>query len=449
MKKLDWDSKIVKKHKREAQKAGLQLVDIGTDLTNRKYRFISCGHYKFIKTGHVRDGKNFKCSICYENKIVNEALKKGLRYIGDGKKQFYRKYKFISCGHYTELSHADVRRTNPVCKTCLEKKFKEEAKKNNLIYKGAGKSHEYRKYQFKKCGHIQEIHLVAVRFEQFKCLTCAENQYKEEAKLKNMTIIGKVKEGDGIGRKYKFNDCGHVKEFPISYVRVDRKITCDICYQKQVIKESKDANLVICGEAKHGHKLYRFNDCGHEQVISISRVRNKRIKCWKCQEIKLKNEAKKVNLQIVSKTDNPNYRKYKFLKCGHLQDITASSVRRNSFICNTCEETSRTLPSKVYLLEMKFKKFKWLKVGYSKDIENRVRGYGTIPNVKYETLLSLDFKTGQKANAFENKIHKKFKKDKLKSKDMKKFLKKNGFNECYPIEIKEIILEELANLGNK
>ena len=168
---------------------------------------------------------------------------------------------------------------------------------------------------------------------------------------------------------------------------------------KKFMKEAKAVGLTLIGEGKKAqYRTYRFNKCKHKQEIAISSVRSNKIRCNQCLQIKLENEAKAVGLTLVSKGRNKNYRTYRFNKCKHKQEIAIGRVRDSSFICNTCEETSRNLPSKVYLLKIQSGSFMWLKLGYAKSIRFRIKQYRLLEGAKIKRLKVIDFDTGREAH---------------------------------------------------
>ena len=63
-------------------------------------------------------------------------------------------------------------------------------------------------------------------------------------------------------------------------------------------------------------------------------------------------------------------------------------------------------------------------------------------------LKKVNFIDAIRAHREESKIHKNYKDNKLSKNKMSSYMK-YGNTECYPIEMKEILLEKLANLGNK
>jgi hypothetical protein len=148
---------------------------------------------------------------------------------------------------------------------------------------------------------------------------------------------------------------------------------------KKHIKEAKAVGLTLIGAGKDAnYRTYRFNNSKkckrkHEQEIQIGMVRNNNFRCNQCHQIKLESEAKAVGLTLIGEGRNATYRTYRCNKCKYKQEIQTGNVRNNSFICNTCEETSRDLPSNVYLLKIKHKDNEWIKLGYAKSIKTRIQ----------------------------------------------------------------------------
>ena len=160
-------------------------------------------------------------------------------------------------------------------------------------------------------------------------------------------------------------------------------------------------------------------------------------------------EAKAVGLTLTGEGKNAQYRTYRFnnsKKCKrkHKQEIRTTNVRSNVFICNTCEETSRDLPSKVYLLKIHSGSFIWLKLGYAKQTSFRIKQYRLPEDVKVRRLKVIDFDTGREAHKYESSLHKKYIRKRLPVKKMKKY-HKFGFNECYPLEMLDTLIGELES----
>ncbi|MDG2297830.1 MAG: GIY-YIG nuclease family protein, partial [Gammaproteobacteria bacterium] len=279
---------------------------------------------------------------------------------------------------------------------------------------------------------------------------CFQIQLETEATAVGLTLIGEGRNHNY--RTYRFNNSKkckrkHEQEISIGNVRKNN-FKCKQCVQIKLETEAKAVGLTLIGEGRRkGHRTYRFNyskKCKrkHEQEIDTSAVRTNNFKCNQCLQIKLEKEAKAVGLTLIGKGRNKNYRTYRFNKCKHEQEIDKGAVRTNYFKCNTCEETSRDLPSKVYLLKIQSGSFIWLKLGYAKTVKTRMKQYRLPEDAKVMRLKVIDFDTGREAHRYESSLHKKYIRKRLPIKKMKEF-HKTGFNECYPLEMLDKLLEEL------
>jgi len=241
-----------------------------------------------------------------------------------------------------------------------------------------------------------------VRINSFSCGQCFQDKLNEEAKAVGLTLIGAGKNYHY--RKYLFNDCGHEQEIQTAKVRIN-SFRCDQCFQSKLTEEAKAVGLTLLGPGRTArHRTYLINQCGHKQEIETGHVRNNNFNCDQCLQDKLHKEAKAVGLTLLGPGRNKNYRKYLFNDCGHEQEIVISHVRLNNFTCNTCEETHRDLPSKVYLLRITvdtvIQSFTWLKLGYAKTVSTRIKDYGLTSDAVIERLKVMDFETGREANLY-------------------------------------------------
>ena len=396
MKELDWDSKTTKKHIREAISVGMDIVGNSTKgKSYRQYKFKKCGHIEDKAVTAVRKNE-IKCNHCHEEKLNQIAKSKGLEIIGPSN------------------------RTN--------------------------RPTDFRMYKFKVCGHIQEIGTANVVTEKFHCQQCLEEIFFEEAAVHNFELLSE-KSGRKGKRLYRFNVCGHEEFKQISKVRFGA-VRCNECLHTKELKNANSAEMEIIGEGRTPrHRLYQFNECGHKEEIRVDSI-HPHFKCKQCLEIKIHKEAAIMNMKIINGSSKKGYRKYKFLDCGHEEEKTIGQVRNMSARCNTCEETSRSKPSNIYLLKLKNKSFEWLKLGYAQYIDIRIKQYHLPMNTEIELLKFVKVTTGQEAHISEASIHTKYK-NMRKSPSLMKLIHKNGFNECYPMMMKDTLIHELANLGNK
>lgn len=266
-------------------------------------------------------------------------------------------------------------------------------------------------------------------------------KFIQEAQKVGLTLLGEGRNANF--RTYRFNDCGHEQQITVRNVRIN-VFECKECHKSKLREEATLQGLeTISVTEDRGVHLFRFKECGHEQKITLQAVRNNQFKCRTCHQIKLEKEANLVGLELKGKGRNGYWRTYVFKECGHVQEIQKSNVRNNNFVCNACEETSWSLPSKVYLLEIKHASFEWIKLGYAKNIKSRIYRYRLPEKVKIKELKVVTFETGKEAYDFESSLHKKYKNKRLPIKTMKEF-HQTGFKECYPKDMKEILIKELS-----
>lgn len=132
--------------------------------------------------------------MSYSRKRTNEKLQAeansvGLEVVGDGRDYTERLYRFLSCGHETYLKTGNVRlavngkQGKYTCRDCIADRHKIEADEAGLIFIGHGKTSYFRKYKFKSCGHEQEIAVSAVRSGFFKCFTCGSTAHNQPSNL--------------------------------------------------------------------------------------------------------------------------------------------------------------------------------------------------------------------------------------------------------------------------
>ena len=385
--KIDWNSTVTKKHIAEAIAAGVVLVGAGRTALEREYRFEPCMHVKSISTSSVRVGGKRKCPICAEAEFHQEAELHGCFLVGDALKAGSRRYRFKDCGHEQECRIDDIRKKKSQCKKCKERVWTDEGKEKGLKYLGKGSHGDNKLYQFYECNHQQEITPNAVRDGRFTCSECKILQHISEAKRVGLTIIGKGKN--------KF------------------------------------------------YKRYKFDFCGHEQELQHSAVQRGVLNCRKCLHLKIEQEANQAGLKIVGDSKTL-YKIYEFNQCGHQQEIRVDQVRTGYFECRICQLSSLDEPSTVYLLHIKNGADEWLKLGYTKNVKSRIKQYGLLPNSEIKTIITKYFDTGREANLYERSLHLKYKKYRLKSREMKVFHTVSGFNECYPLIITQHLTNKLS-----
>lgn len=358
------------KHVSEATDAGLELIGENS----RLYLIKECGHQQILYISSVRK-KKFSCSKCLEEKLIKEAEEKELEFIEKDKKMGVGIYRFNSCGHTQKIQYGAVRNGEFRCKTCNEMQYYIDANNAGLELIGPGSNASSRLYKFKKCGHNQNITMHAVRNNEFMCRECQVEKLHKEAELVGLTLVEKVKKPNN--RLYRFNDCGHKQEISIVCVRRNT-FQCNICLEEKYLKEAEDAGLVLVGSGdSYPYNIYRFKECGHEQQIQIPDVRIKNFKCRVCKEIQYEKEAEEADLEIVGESEKDGYKFYRFKKCGHVQEVRIDGVRteRSKPKCNQCQIDKYNKEAEeagLILIEdgkKDYKKYKFKECGHIQEIQ--------------------------------------------------------------------------------
>ena len=90
----------------------------------------------------------------------------------------------------------------------------------------------------------------------------------------------------------------------------------------------------------------------------------------------------------------------------------------------------------------------FLKLGYGKNLRERVREYRPKGCCLTATLIDIDVLTGRQALEIEKLVHAKLKEFRLPSEKMKKYLTRGGYSECYPCESEQLIYNSLNEVMN-
>jgi len=254
----------------------------------------------------------------------------------------------------------------------------------------------YGLYTFEGCGHEQLIQYVHVREGAFRCISCYENERSE------------------------------------IYTRAGVKFVSDLC-------EDRDKN----------YKLVEIVACGHTQAIALNALKSSEFSCVTCKNNRWAEEASMHGLEVVGKGRDSRYLTYR-LPCGHEQDFQRGNVKRGIFSCDICNGTKhgKDRKSYLYMLLIKRKNFEWIKIGYSLDIDRRVKQYQLIDGCSIRLVECIEFPNRKEVAAVESKIHSSCSTYSHDSGIMEAFML-GGYTECYKIDNYEDVInifrEEVEN----
>lgn len=238
--------------------------------------------------------------------------------------------------------------------------------------------------------------------------------------------------------------CGHDQEVELAKIRIGA-FRCNVCLIEKLNREAEAQGCKLVGAGKKKDYCLYLPPCGHVLEVTAGNMRKGYFKCNTCLVERLEREAEAQGCKLLGAGTHANNRLY-MLPCGHKQEIGVGNLRKGGFLCQICEETSRTLPSNVYLFRIKVDSDEWLKLGYAKSLDSRAAKYGLPESAQITTICSLPFDTGNEAHAVEAGIHKRYRRKRLTQKQMRDFHTVGGFNECYPVTMLETLLAELETV---
>ena len=450
----------VEKLTREAKAAGVTWIK-KIDGSSSLYRF-SCNHEEVMLTSSIRNKRGIyqSCSACSKSKLeqryVDEAKTVNLVWIIKINKD-WSIYEF-PCGHRgTVQMHGMEKKKSPYehCEVCrveeLEAKYRSEAKRFDieLLF-----PHETIKKNWycrpNSCGHRIYRPVRHIIQGTISCDVCKVEKLQKEASEKGLEPLNHIKGGDYWN--YEFKECGHIiKSQPQNVANSQPR--CEECFQKKLSNQAGDAGLVLLGAAIRSDldanfRSYRIVECGHEQDLAISAAKHSSYRCAICLKTKWQDAAKKIDLTYVGEVSGHGRSVYKFDKCSHKRELAKSQVSIGKIInCDTCEENSWSQPSSIYLIKLSLKGVPtWLKLGYAGNMKQRISRYGLANNIEYEILKESATSSRVAAHEIEGQIKKVYAEQRLNPEVMRKYMKNNGFSECYPEKLESEMIMTIDNM---
>lgn len=231
--------------------------------------------------------------------------------------------------------------------------------------------------------------------------------------------------------------CGHEQEVDQSAMKKG-SFRCQTCLNEQYQELAQTRGLQVVGHGRTSqYKLFRFLNCEHEQEIELSQVRRNLFHCKDCNASKLNTEASAAGIQLVGPGHHTAYRTYK-LACGHEQEMTTGSVRLRSFMCRTCGNHSWTTPSYLYVIRVTLDDGQnFIKLGYSNNIERRIKEYGLPYYAKATVLATALFNTREEADVAESMLFDKYKEWKIPPTEVDDIFTRSGSTEVYHHSIED------------
>lgn len=137
--------------------------------------------------------------------------------------------------------------------------------------------------------------------------------------------------------------CGHLQDIRKQHVKTG-SYRCKACLKAQYEEDAQICGLEItefqpCSDKDY--KRYKFIGCGHEKLLTTYAVRNKNIECTDCVDDQRHKDAIRNNLVLMDSKDCSKWthRDYKYNSCGHVQKMKLQDVSKNKIPkCTQCRE---------------------------------------------------------------------------------------------------------------
>ncbi len=358
----------------------------------------------------------------------------------------------LRCGHIQDVRVVNYRTGKTECKQCFEDSVKAIGLSQGLTLKSMDiVRHCNERVYIRDCGH-EEIfsHSYLLKHKIGECRVCVHKDVAVNASKNNMEFIGTVRQGYVL----KCNKCGNEVVSRLDVAR-EGKPFCATCFEKQLQCEAQlagftydnsEIKIVKTKSRSTTYRSYICNTCGHKDFFGHVAMRLKNVSCDKCYLSRLKNEAFNQGLNYLgySKGQLHNYE----LPCGCTRELTTHAARAGIYACRVHDDTYYRRKSGIYLLKITVGDFSWLKFGFAKDINTRIRGYGLLGDYCIDHIIYKDMESGYAALELEKKIHKLFGNERLDPKFMKQYMTNTGHTECYPESMLTRLKEEITRQGD-
>ena len=252
-------------------------------------------------------------------------------------------------------------------------------------------------------------------------------KHEEEATINGLTIIDH--DADYPWKLYKFNNCGHEQKIQPGHIRLG-VFRCQICKSKEIENSFHERGIEIIEHISGHKKLIKFLKCQHEQIVTS--INN--LMCRTCQIERISTFCTKYGSRFIERCEDYRYATYE-LPCGHIQNVQIGNMNRGNFRCKTCFSSYTEKKSSVYILHVRsdIDNFEFLKLGFSLNVERRIKQITRNSRVSVRILKSADFETGKEAEKFETECHSKLKEFNICKTIVKTYLS-DGVTECYKMD---------------
>lgn len=136
--------------------------------------------------------------------------------------------------------------------------------------------------------------------------------------------------------------------------------------KEKIAEECKDFGLEMIGPTTTHlgqYRKYKFVSCGHTIDTAPEAIRDNRFECKPCIEAEFLSLIEPQGLKVLPKKSSNGYRWFS-LPCG-CEKIRMEHARNGNWICGNCDDSYYTKDSNLYLVQYELDGFSWLKFGFA------------------------------------------------------------------------------------
>lgn len=272
------------------------------------------------------------------------------------------------------------------------------------------------------------------------------------AKSKGFEYLGRLMHDDTIPTdrlcdhgRYKRLKCGHITTYLHRTVAgLKNPDYCNKCMKSDYIDLVSNLDmefLKFSRKAKNG-TLYVdvVLPCGHYKSIQTGNLRIGAYHCSECWKIDFIRLLASYGLIYKRHVTGNNYEVTLPCGCDAIKHI--NNLKTGTWTCSEHKRHYLDDVGYIYLFEISYKSKKWLKLGFSTNPDNRSKFFSQLDISTY-LIDSVHFQDARVALKIEKSLHTKYIKSKIQP-DVMKQIMFNGFSECYPLEMKDVLLSEIA-----
>lgn len=337
-----------------------------------------------------------------------------------------KEYRLCSCGKHVKIVSAHSLGEVSSCQICNQEKHIEELKSHGMEVLDRL---DHAKYVVKlPCGHVKTSGLTTLIDSKHYCKTCADNAIINKFNSMGVEVL-KL----GVKNTLIRFKCGHettrktyTKDIPV----------CSVCEESNKIGFLNQYSITQIEPTKY--KL----SCGHI-VTTQNYKRLGSYKCPQCHEESVKSKVESLGM-IYTGNKNSKHEREIILPCGHIKFLRHNCIN-DRVVCAVCEDTHYAKPCDLYVLIGHSDGLSFIKVGVAGVLNHRIKEYRANKVNAWFNLSNIGFPDKYTAIKYEKEFHLKFKDKRIQPSEMKKHMKE-GFTECYPINIMQEILDHFKPL---